>query len=552
MASSGKIALILVGAPGSGVQIVGNAFAVIGYEAGRVSEVPVSALSAFRQEKTVSVFEQSAIVKANQMVMNSFGASTLYPRLIQELQTSQLISPAEEAKKFKPVFAQALDETFSSDVLSDDTNIVLYDSGFSFTLNVWAELLTERGFEVQTKLVHRPFINAYADALDIEPRISSTDFTVSYAYHALSALDLLPAKSEILQFAEFQKAPEMILGPEEEAGDEVKVRLRELANVCFRPPARGKRLDNPLTFGITKVLSEMRFLPEKFQAEPNHMWRRKLLENNMRILDRVSLVDNKLPSPPPMALSEYQARRPVVVHIHLFKNAGTSVDGILKENFSKGWREQEFPSSLAFSNTDMVRRFLSACPDVTAFSTHTGNWFLDPKEAHFDVIPVVFVRHPILRVKSAYGFEKKQEANTEGSRLARQTNLAGYVQSRLDTDNDFSISNFQSWRLSFFFNRTVTNPEVQAMDAVDRLPFVGRVEEFDQSMKHFSDLIRTKFPDFAEFSIKTNVSNTSKLSHDEQLDSIREEIGDELYDRLLEANQADLALVDYVRAKHFS
>jgi hypothetical protein len=41
--------------------------------------------------------------------------------------------------------------------------------------------------------------------------------------------------------------------------------------------------------------------------------------------------------------------RNVILHFHLFKNAGTSLDALLKENFPTQWLTKEFESNKALN-----------------------------------------------------------------------------------------------------------------------------------------------------------------------------------------------------------
>ena len=62
------------------------------------------------------------------------------------------------------------------------------------------------------------------------------------------------------------------------------------------------------------------------------------------------------------------ARRPIIIHYHFFKNAGTSVDAVLQRNFGAGWASREYPPR---STSDVARDFLAANPHIVALSSHT-------------------------------------------------------------------------------------------------------------------------------------------------------------------------------------
>jgi len=97
--------------------------------------------------------------------------------------------------------------------------------------------------------------------------------------------------------------------------------------------------------------------------------------------------------------------RSVIIHYHLFKNAGTSIDHILKTHFAKRWteleQEDEQPRPVE------VLTYLRQQSQIQAISSHTAQL---PVPIHPDIafFPIVFVRHPLDRIASAYSFERKQ------------------------------------------------------------------------------------------------------------------------------------------------
>ncbi len=63
--------------------------------------------------------------------------------------------------------------------------------------------------------------------------------------------------------------------------------------------------------------------------------------------------------------------RKVLVHYHLFKNAGTSVDAILRRNFGARWINTEFPPPGQANHQEAIRRLILDNPTLAAVSSHT-------------------------------------------------------------------------------------------------------------------------------------------------------------------------------------
>ena len=84
-------------------------------------------------------------------------------------------------------------------------------------------------------------------------------------------------------------------------------------------------------------------------------------------------------------------RRPIIIHYHLFKNAGTSVDAILQRNFGARWTSREYPPR---STPDAARSFLAANPHIAALSSHTLP-LPPPDIPDAEILPILFIRHPL-------------------------------------------------------------------------------------------------------------------------------------------------------------
>jgi hypothetical protein len=186
--------------------------------------------------------------------------------------------------------------------------------------------------------------------------------------------------------------------------------------------------------------------------------------------------------------------RTVILHYHLFKNAGTSFDGILQKNFPGQWTAAEFPGG---DNSMQVAAWIARNPGMVAFSSHTATGPV-PVVPGVRIISALFLRDPVARIRSAYLFERRQNAGDAanlGARLASETDFDGYVRGRLGIAGDRQCRDFHVVRLAQFVRRIA--PELQrATEALQRLSFVGEVERFGHSMDRFAALVRPVWPGF--------------------------------------------------------
>lgn len=225
--------------------------------------------------------------------------------------------------------------------------------------------------------------------------------------------------------------------------------------------------------------------------------------------------------------------RIAIFHYHLFKNAGTSFDRILKTNFPDTWVTAEFETASG-NNTPAVEDWIRANPTARAYSSHTAVGPL-PQVADVTLVPVVFLRDPVERIASAYRFERKQEADTWGAKLAKQHDLEGYVRARLKRKNDRQCRNFQTARLASLVPGSAPELERarQGLALLKAAGTVGRVERFDDAMVALAERLRPYFPKFTWTETRANVSDRKGA----------EEMSDALRDILETANEDDRSLL---------
>jgi hypothetical protein len=245
--------------------------------------------------------------------------------------------------------------------------------------------------------------------------------------------------------------------------------------------------------------------------------------------------------------TDRSATRTLILHYHLFKNAGTSVDEMLQRNFGAQWVTQEFHVPRR-DNASAVRGFLVANPQLAAISSHTA--LLPPPHVHdANIFPIVFIRHPIDRLRSAYEFERMQNAGTLGSQLAKEHDFAGYLRELLKNRHHRQVRNFQTFRLSHCESPSKGSELERAFRAMDALPFVGLVEAFQLSLDRLETQIRTLLPAFRAAASYENVRAKRGATLEERLALTRMALGDDFYGELCAANREDLALHERVSSR---
>ena len=107
-------------------------------------------------------------------------------------------------------------------------------------------------------------------------------------------------------------------------------------------------------------------------------------------------------------------QRNVIVHHHIFKNAGTTFERVLDENYGDKHLSFDGPFTFSHISQDQLAAIIERHPSHVAFSSHQIH-LPAPSSLSFRAIPVVFVRHPLLRIRSVFLFEERNAHNDDSS-----------------------------------------------------------------------------------------------------------------------------------------
>lgn len=250
-------------------------------------------------------------------------------------------------------------------------------------------------------------------------------------------------------------------------------------------------------------------------------------------------------------MSKADSERSVIVHYHLFKNAGTSIERLLKQSLKSNWASWDKPEAGAKISSNDLKQWLEENKRIRAVSSHQLVPPLPTGNIH--ITPVVFLREPLSRVRSAWLFEwQKQKGLKEplGS-------LADYIEDKFKHKNSSVIANFQVSRLSNLKHDDVRqklhryNHELlpAACRFLDSLPFIGIVENFSESLTLMHEATRQRFPELIVKEHRENVTDSGPSTIEQRIESVRSEIGNELFDELCVRNRLDLQLYSYAAGR---
>ncbi len=243
-------------------------------------------------------------------------------------------------------------------------------------------------------------------------------------------------------------------------------------------------------------------------------------------------------------------KRKVIVHKHIFKNAGTTFDWILEKNFGSAFYDHRDNDQMQSGREKYLIEFLNDNPGISALSSH-HIWFRFSHHKNIELIPVFFIRHPIERILSVYNFEKKQEHGTLGAHMAKKMNFKDYVAWRMLKDTPATIRNFQTRMIcGLTHNNEAKRKHLKiALQEIQDNPFTGMVEYFKESLLLFD-------PEFKKRGFNLNLSYKAKnvnqpienVNYDIRANRILEDLN-ELAGEVLEKNALDIELYNTTKIK---
>lgn len=279
--------------------------------------------------------------------------------------------------------------------------------------------------------------------------------------------------------------------------------------------------------------------------------------------------------------------RTVILHYHIYKNAGTSFDHVLTHSFGEGHELFDGPFPFFSIDQEQLDRIIMRRMRTVAFSSHQ---IILPPPASLDYRPVsaIFVRNPLLRIASIYRFKRgpetadgtpigtldpaaRETALAEASLpvdladhvdmtstgiAARQHDLAGWLDHCLTNPVEMvHVSNGQMrffsapYRQRALFRRSAAAMLYDLPTALRNLSGVdllGRTEHFEADVARFARIlsrdhgITLTLPE----DTRKNVTEQHARGTAERVEALLESLPSALGKRLVEANWQDMALYD--------
>ena len=238
-------------------------------------------------------------------------------------------------------------------------------------------------------------------------------------------------------------------------------------------------------------------------------------------------------------------KRHIIVHVHIFKNGGTTFDYALEKNFGEGFVDHRDDQQMRQGKMEYLLKYLRDNPRVVAISSHVIHFPLVSQD-EFEFIPVYFLRHPIERVRSVYTFECKQSPEISlGAKMANSLSYEEYMQWRLGESSPPAIRNIQTIFLSGMSagSKAMDEKFQSAQATLNSNALIGIVDRYDESMIVFETQLKKVFPDIDLSYIRQNITDKEpEMVVDMKVRRVLDSLNEEMQEKLIKANEMDMAL----------
>lgn len=218
----------------------------------------------------------------------------------------------------------------------------------------------------------------------------------------------------------------------------------------------------------------------------------------------------------------------LLLHYHLFKNAGSTVEHILKKNFGTDHYDIHGPEANASVTMADVKKFISLHPDAKSITSHHLRYpVLDFDD--YKIIDIVYIRHPIDRLYSMFSYYKKIAWETASPDVISKTFDEFLIKMfRFQPYNSINAqTNFWVNPGDYYFPPSEIDLETASFN-LRKVKWLGTVDEFDKSLEVASHFLRPIYPRFDKtykvMNVATNVKENQNIN--EKINRLRDEFGD--------------------------
>jgi hypothetical protein len=239
-------------------------------------------------------------------------------------------------------------------------------------------------------------------------------------------------------------------------------------------------------------------------------------------------------------------KRYILLHYHIFKNAGTTVSFVLRRNFGRRVAFLDSEDFNAIVDNGTLIDFLQKRPSIRAVSSHQLRP-PKPHHEHFCFRDILFLRDPLARLSSSYDFYRRTKVTEDPlTTEAKRRTVADFMELLIES-YPYYVNNVQVNFLAAL-NRRHEETELQAAVRIaSDATVLGVTELFDLGAVTAEYVLSSDFHRLNFGYIAQNVSSVKPRDLDIHLTQFREACGRRIYEQLVERSALDLELLKLAR-----
>ena len=233
----------------------------------------------------------------------------------------------------------------------------------------------------------------------------------------------------------------------------------------------------------------------------------------------------------------------VLLHYHIFKNAGTTIEYAMRRCFGKQFATVHGPDPNSILSGPDIAVFLASHRDIAAISSHHVK-YPKPSAPGTIVFDVCVLREPLGRLRSVYHHFRRAEPVDDLSARAKEMDLRSFldllIRQHPHMVNDAQVNTLAN---AAAYTRPPDSTDLAAaLRIVREMSVAGVMDLFDESLVAAEYFLCPAFPSI-------QLEYVSQNAGPRDTEPFRDAVGARVYDQLEKMNRLDSELVAQAKAE---
>jgi hypothetical protein len=232
----------------------------------------------------------------------------------------------------------------------------------------------------------------------------------------------------------------------------------------------------------------------------------------------------------------------VLVHYHIFKNGGSTIDYVLEREFQSQFTTLHGPEPSSTLTKSDLHEFLVAHPSIRAVSSHHLR-YPTLRDEDPQIIDICMLRHPLDRLGSVYKYLRHRHVHADDPlcTAARQLPAPEFFRKCLEKFRNW-VQNVQVRWLNG--DRDADQGLEFALPELLNVALLGTLDLFDESLVTWEYTLAPLFPGLSFHYLPLNMTQSPRSNLEQRLERFHQLCGHDLFDELSVANAQEIELFE--------